>query len=148
MNVVACELANDGQQQRVVLVVSRGIIPPHVQRSPIGKQSQHAEWLEENGLFNLARHHHTIDFGALKESNRATNAGEWRFAVRVADFAQFGRGHAHHTDRVNEQPLLARRFRKRDRESSRPRKQAHVTTSYRNDVGVRVVHVSKAVCPL
>ncbi len=94
VDAVPLKLADDGQQHRVVLPVDGGVSEQEVQGSPVGQIPNPAEFLEELGLVELARHDDAIDLVPIEVSDRPAHLADGRFHVVVAGRGEFVERHA------------------------------------------------------
>ena len=65
-DAIASELADDGQQNRVVGLVGGGVTKPHVKRAGVGQQPEPSGGLKQLDFFDLASHHDVADTGSFE----------------------------------------------------------------------------------
>ena len=137
VNAVTGKLANDRQQDRIVLLVVASVAEPHVQCPSIGQQFQDPPWPEQLGLLDLAGHHDVADTRPLVQPDGFPQAGEPGRGEVITAGSQFLRGQAVDPDAVDLQPPLSRRPGEGQGKPAGPGQQPDPTVVARRSIGCR-----------
>jgi len=124
LNVVAGELPDDRQQQRIIRFIVGRVLEQHVERAPIRQVTQPAERVEQGPLLDLSRHDHAVDLLAAIVADGAAQTAEMSRLKVIAQIAKLFGSESMNPHAADGDSELARRFCKDNGEPPRARQQA------------------------